>query len=79
MPESTTAVLATHISNPWRSHGPNPKERTKPETWHRIVLTNPPSPLLQRLRAYSIPTLKFGFALLSLRVCAGSAIQRPVH
>ena len=21
-------------------HGPNPKERTKPETWHRIVLTN---------------------------------------
>ena len=22
-------------------HGPNPKERTKPETWHRIVLTNP--------------------------------------
>ena len=22
-------------------HGPNPTERTKPETWHRIVLTNP--------------------------------------
>jgi hypothetical protein len=22
-------------------HGPNPKEGTEPETWHRIVLTNP--------------------------------------
>jgi hypothetical protein len=37
------------------------------------------NPLLPRLRAYSNLTLKFEFTLLSLRVCDGSAIQRPVH
>jgi hypothetical protein len=71
MLESTITLPATHISNPWTQSNRTHKTRN--------VASNSayePSSLLQRLRAYSNLTLKFGFTLLSLRVCAGSAIQR---
>jgi hypothetical protein len=59
MLESTTTLPATHISNPWTK-----SKRTR-ET--RNVASNSaykPSSLLQRLRAYSHLTHKFGFTLL---------------
>ena len=74
MLESTITLLATAITN----HECNPKVCAKPGFGHRVVLTN----LVRCCTAFAHIlhlTHKFGFTLLSLRECAGSAIQRPGH
>jgi hypothetical protein len=60
MLESTTTLPATAITNPWM------QSKIMRETWiWASGSVYKPSPLLQRLRAYSHLTHKFGFTLLS--------------